>query len=193
MSDMHQSCRTAPPGAASPHLKGAAAEVGRPIPISDPSTSTKEGTNTTPCSPKKLHRKDRSTTASQPRPISNPFNFGIPKRTAPPAFTPSKSELAVVDVPGSKPERHRSVGATFSFLQPWHGSDRLGRRSSTSNTKSRASTGGSEDGEVVEPEWGSGPLLESKSTNSRNSKFQRRTIAQERSFPVYDWISLGIC
>ena len=126
---MHQSCRTVPPGTATLHLKGAGPEAGRSRPISDPSTSTNEGVDTTLCPPKKLHRKSQSVMASQPgaRAVSNPFHhFGISKRTTPPAFTPSKSELAVVDTSESKLERRRSFGATFSFLQPWHGRDSLG-------------------------------------------------------------------
>ena len=89
--------------------------------------STKESANTTPCpppcSPKKLHRKSRSTTASQPdaRTVSNPFHFGIPKRPTPPGCTPYKSELVVVNTPESQPERRPSFGATISFLPPWYG------------------------------------------------------------------------
>ncbi len=164
---MHQPCRTAPTAPASPHPhpKGAGAETRRRRPISDPSTSTNEGAEATPNSPlrspKKLHRKSRSATADQPgaRALSNPFNFGIQKRTTPPAFIPPKSELADVDAPESKPERRRSFGSTFSFLQPWHGRDRLGSRSSTESTESGASTSGSEDGEAVKPGSGSGSEL----------------------------------
>jgi len=136
---MHQSCRTALP--TSPYPRGAAVEAGRPRPISDPITSTT----------KKLHRRSRSTAASPPDAgtVSNPFTFGILRRTTPSAFTPSKDELAVLDAPELKPER-RSFGATFSFLQPWHGKTRLGSRSSTSSTKSEASTSGSEGAGVVE-------------------------------------------
>ena len=162
---MHQPCRTTPPAPANAHPrpppKGAAADLRRPRPISDTSTSTNESADATPYSPprspKKLHRKSRSTSAAQPgtRAVSNPFNFAIQKRTTPPAFTPSKSEIATVDAPESKPEQRRSFGSTFSFLPPWHGRDRLGSRSSTSSTNSAASTSGSEDGEAVEPRSGS--------------------------------------
>ena len=60
-----------------------------------------------------------------------------------------------MDAPESKPERRRSFGSTFSFLQRWHERDCLGSRSSTSSTKIGASTRGSEGGEVVEPGSGS--------------------------------------
>ena len=175
--DTHYSCRTAPPGATTTHLKGAAAEAPRPMAtISGPSTSTNEGANTSPCSPKKLHRKDRSATAFQPgtRAISNPYHSGIPKRTA---FTPSKSELAVVDAPESKPERRRSFGATFS----WHGRGRLESRLSTLSTKGGASTSVSEDGETVESGSGSGsesvPVTRKQKHQQPNSKLQRPTLA----------------
>ena len=85
-----------------------------------------------------------------PNPAQNriePVPFGIPKQTS---FTPPKSELMVVDAPESK------THTTFSFLQPWHGKDRLGSPSSTSSTKNGASTSGLEDGDSVEPGSGSG-------------------------------------
>ena len=150
---MHQSCRTVPPGTASLHLKGAGPEAGRSRPISDPSTSTNEGVDTTLCPPKKLYRKNRNAMAPQPgaRAVSNPFHFGISKRTTPPAFTPSKSELVVVDASESELERRRSFEATFSVLHPWHGRDSLESGSSTSIEKSGSSTSASEDGEAVEP------------------------------------------
>jgi hypothetical protein len=132
--DMHQPCRTAVP--ASPHPKGMAAEAGRPRPISDPDTSVS----------KTLHRKSRISAASQPA-VSSPFNFGILKGTTPLVFTPPKEGPAVVDALELKSERRRSFGATFSFLQPRRGRNRLGSRSSRSSTKSGASTSGSEDGE----------------------------------------------
>jgi len=144
--DMHQS---APPASPGPRPMGSAAEVGRPRPISDPGTSRNENADTTSHSTNKLHRKSRSAAAS-PKAVSNPFTFGILKRTTPPPSTPSKEELAISDAPDSEPERRRSFGATFSFLQPRHGRDRLGSRSSTSSTSSRASTSGSEDGEAME-------------------------------------------
>jgi hypothetical protein len=146
---MHQSCRTALP--TSP----------RPRPTSEPITGMNERVDTAPCSAKKLHRKSRSATAAQPgtRAISNPFTFGVPKRTTPPASTPPKGGLAVVDAPEPNVQRRHSFGATLSFLQSRHGRDSLNSRSSTSSTKSEASTSGSEGGEVVE--LGSGSESES--------------------------------
>ena len=186
---MHQPSRTTPPAPADPHPhphpKGAAADSRRPRPISD--SSTNESADTTPYSPprspKKLHRKSRSTSDSQPgtRAVSNPFNFGIQKRTTPPAFTPSKSELAAVDAPEAKPERRRSFGSTFSFLQPWHGRAHLGSRSSTSSTQSGVSTSGSEDGEAVGT--GSGP--ESVPAARKQKQVQLQTSTMDHSTGSY--------
>jgi len=167
---MHQSCRTALP--ASPHPRGAAVEAGRPRPTSEPITSTSERVDTAPCSAKKLHRKSRSASATpSTRAVSNPFNFGVLKRTTPPAFTPSKENPAVVGAPEPKVQRPRSFGTTFSFLQSRHGRGRLGSRSSTSSTKSEAFNSGSEDGEAVEPGPGSEPV----------SAVQKETQAQSQT------------
>jgi hypothetical protein len=152
--DMHKPSRTTPHAGASQHPKGAAAEAGPPRPVSDPGTGMNEGADTTPRSTNKLHRRSRSAVDS--RPASNPFTFRVLKRTTSPAFTPPKEELAVVDAPEPRPERRRSFGTTFSFLQPWHRRDRLGSRSSESSTNSGSSNSGSEDGEAAEPGSGSG-------------------------------------
>jgi hypothetical protein len=147
--DMHPSPRTSPPP--SPRPKDAAAETGRPRPVSGSSTSTTASTDTKISSTKKLHRTSRASPASA-KAISNPFTFGVLKRATPPATLPSKEEHVAVNVPEHKPERRRSFGATFSFLQPRHGRDRLGSTSSTSSTssgESAVSTSGTEDGEGV--------------------------------------------
>ena len=183
------SCRTAPPGTVSQRPKGAATEARQLRPISDPGTSTNESADTTPRSPprspKKLHRKSYSATTSQPgaRPASNPFHFGIPRRTTPPAFTPPKSELVVVDTPEPKPEQRRSFGTTFSFLPPWHGRDRLGSRSSTSSSQSGASTSGSEDGEAVKP--GSGSESVPVARKQKHQRSQRQTPTTDHSTELY--------
>jgi hypothetical protein len=108
---------------------------------SPPITSTNDRVDTAHCSTKKLHRNSRSASAAQPvtRVVSNQFTFGVLKRTAPPALTPSKEELAVVDAPEPKVQRCRSFEATFSLLQSRHGRDRLGSRLSTLSTSSGAS------------------------------------------------------
>jgi len=167
---MHQSRRTALP--ASPHPRGAAVEAGRPRPISDPITSTT----------KKLHRRSRSTAGSPPNAgaVSNPFTFGILKRTTLPAFTPFKEEPASLDTPELKAER-RSFGATFSFLQPWNGRNRLGSRSSTSSTQSEASTSGSEGAGVVE----SGSESESVPAVPKEKQEQRQTSTTHHRAGLY--------
>ena len=186
---MHQS--SVPPGTASPHPKGAAAEARRPRPISDPGTSTNESADTTPRSPprspKKLHRRSQSATVSQPgaRAASNPFHFGLPKRTTPPPFTPPKPQLSVVDTPESKTEQRRPFGATFSFLPPWQGRDRLGSRSSTSSTKSGASTSGSENGEAVETGSGSGSESVPVARKQKHQQSQLQSPATDHSIGSY--------
>ena len=122
------------------------------------------------------------------RAVSNPFTFGILKWTTLPMFTPSKEGLAVVGTPELKAERRRSFGATFPLLQLRHGRDHLGSRSSTLSTNSGASTSGSEDGKLVEPghqDRSRFPLSQRESR--RNPKRKRRTIVQDRTFPLYDW------
>ena len=179
--DMHpSSCRTSPPP--NPRPKNAAEEAGRPRPVSDPNNSTTASTGTTSRTTKKLHRRSQSAAPSQApagaRAISNPFNFGILlKRTPPHATTPSKAEdePATVDAPEPEPklERRRSLGATFSFLQPRHRRDRLESTSSTPSTKSRVSMGGSEDGELAEPVLGS--AFGSKVTPAAEKQAQPQT------------------
>ena len=115
--------------------------------------------------------------------VSNPFTFGILKRTTLPAFTPFKEEPASLDTPELKAER-RSFGATFSFLQPWHGRNRLGSRSrtsSTSSTKSEASTSGSEGAGVVE----SGSESESVPAVPKEKQAQSQTSTTHRGAELY--------
>ena len=141
-------------------------------------TSMNEREGIMPCSTRKSHRKSRSAAASQPglRAASNPFTFGILKRTTPPEFTPSKEELAVVGAPEPKAGRQMML----SPRQSWHGRDYLGNRLSTSVTRSGELASGSEDGGVVEPGPGSVPAVQKESM--RNPNPQRRIITQDRTF-----------
>ena len=158
--DMNSPCRTSLPIGLPP--KRMAAQAAQPRPASDPGTRTTEGANTTSYTAKKLHRKSLSAAASPAgaRGVSNPFAFGILKRATPPAITPSKEEPVAVGAPEPRPERRRSLGTTFSFLQSRHGRDRPISPSSPSSTttrvSTRVSTSGSEDGSIAEPGSGVG-------------------------------------
>lgn len=91
-----------------------------------------------------------------------------------------------LDAPDLRAGRRRSFGAMFSFLQPRHGRNRLESTSSTSRTKSGVSTSGSEDGEVVEPGLGSESAPAVSKKCRPNPNLQRRIIAQDLTFPLYD-------
>ena len=147
-------------------------------------TSMKEREGTAPCSTRKLHRKSRSAAASQPgmRAVSNPFTFGILKRTTPPESTPSKEDLAGVGAPEPKAERQMML----SPLQSWHGRDYLGSRPSISITKSGASASGSEDGGVVEPGRGPGsvPAVQKESAWQAQSQSSTTHHNAELYFPI---------
>jgi hypothetical protein len=178
--DMHQSCRTAVP--ASPHPKGAAA--GQPRPISDPITNMNERADR---APKMLHRKSRSAGAAQPdaRTVTAPFTFGVLKRTTPPASTPSKEELAVVDAPEPRVQRRRAFGASFSFLLSRHGGTawEVGRAYRARRVEHRSVDRRSTKSWNQDRDRSRLQLFERK--RRCNPKLRRRTIAQDRTFPLY--------
>ena len=168
------------------------------MPVSDPSTSTNEGAKTTPCSlpcsPKKLHRKDRSVTASQ-------FG-GEPYRTR--SISGYRSRLRLLP-----PNQNSRLWMPQNPNPP--DVVRLERRFRFSNRGTGGTTWGVDrayrarrvehlpaDRRMVNPwnkdrdrDWSRFQLPESKSTSSRNSKLQRRTTAQDRVFPVYNQILLA--
>ena len=161
--DIHSPCRTSLP-ASPPPTSTAAQAAQRPRPLSDPGTDTTGSAGTTSYSPKKLHRKSRSTTACPggARGASNPFTFGALRRS-PPAIAASQEEPAAVGAPEPRPERRRSLGTAFSFLQPRHGRDRVASPSSPSSpasTQSGASTSGSDDGAAAECGARGGPAAQ---------------------------------
>ena len=78
-------------------------------------TSMNEREVTVHCSAEEMHRKSQSAATSQlgMRAVSNPFTFGILKRTTLPVYTPSKEDLSVMEASGPKAEQRIRLEHVF--------------------------------------------------------------------------------